>query len=220
MLRLTLDPTGAFGVRWPASPEALGALGEAYVEKSLELPVEERVSQPAVEEIADLVTTAKAALAGAGSGEVSRAGASGTYNGALDQAIPELRIAIRRLKGQYAENLGRLEAWGIPTHQTAFGVTAQSPKGRKGWAKLLVAYMQQEASLPEEQRVASPSYASMAELAGVVASADASRSSSKQQREQENAALSEAFIPLHDRMQVACAVLVIWKFGGRVTRDL
>jgi len=47
-----------------------------------------------------------------------------------------------------------------------------------------------------------------------------SRSSRKPHREQGNAAHSEAFIPLHDRLQVACAVLVIWRFGGRVTRDL
>lgn len=220
MIVIRMDVDGALEVRWPKQDRQTVALAEAYLRRENGLPAAERLPYP-------LLTDVQAALAAvqnkadtAGSGEQGRAQAAELYRQTMARAIPRLELALLRLKGQYADNLAALEAWGLHTKTGARGVTVIKPRTEKGWVDFLHRYVVQEQSMAEAKRVSDPPLDEMQGLAQTLEQSNRARTEGRTQREIGVQGRSAAGQRLLDIVQLAAFALVVGRYDGQVTNDL
>jgi hypothetical protein len=221
MLGIKLDANGEYQVVWDPHDVSVIALGKAYSARENSLPVAEQLKAPTLACISQALQTAVDGLEASTAGEMQRAEAATRFHTAMTEATPLLDLAIERLKGKYASDLGSLRRWGLETKIGARGkVTVSKPKTETKWADFLLAYVQRETELPEADRITDPPLARIADLSATAETNRAARQTGSIQRQAGTQTRSVNAAPLLDLLQVARGVLVVTRFGGTVTEDL
>lgn len=220
MITIRLDVDGEVEVRWPNRDRQTVALGEAYVQRESGLPAAERLPYPLLSDVQAALAAVKAGAETAGGGEQARAQAAEAYRQAMEAARPLLEKAILRLKGQYADNLAELEAWGLHTKVGARGVIVLKPKTDKAWYDFLQRYVAQEQRVAEAKRISDPPLAEMLALAQRAEQSHAARTEKRTEREIGVQGRSKAGRRLLDMLQLAALALTVGRYEGRVTNDL
>ena len=220
MGQLTIRLGQDSGHEWkiPKTPAEVIELARKYSEfEALRLPGS-RLPAPSLEKIRDALVAAEAAHEAAVQGEQTRTNAMVIFHNTLEQAIPLLKTAIEELLWKYRHELGALEGWGLPVRYGASGkVLITKPKYEAAWANFLYAYTAKEASLPEADRVTNPPLATLQALAQTASANDVARVSAQSTREQGVADRLAGARPLLDLLQLACGMLVVTVYDGRIT---
>jgi len=221
MLIIKLDANGDFQLVWDADDMSVIALGKAYGAKEGLLPVAQQLKEPSLDMMRQAVTTAIAALEASTAGELQRAEAATRLHNILNEATPLIDLAIDRLKGKYASDLGSLKRWGADIRIGARGkVSLTKPNTELKRIDFLAAYVKREAELPEAERIQDPPLARMTALSAAAEANREARQSGTIQRQAGTQTRSVSSAPLLDLLQVACGLLVVTRFGGVVTENL
>lgn len=220
MLALRMDTKSELEVRWPGTDAQVIAAAQIYVAYEGSLPVANQLQDVSLAMIQAALTEAITAVSAAGISEQGRAVASEQYRQAMATAKPLLEIILLRLRGKYATNLAQLEGWGLYTKIGTNGISVLKPKGDKGWAEFLMAYVAKEQSLPANEQISDPPLAQMSALATTIQQSLTAREAGRTQREIYVRARSEAGTRLLNLLQAAAVVLVTTRYDGKVTNEL
>ena len=157
MLSGQIDVTGSSKVVWPVRDADIIALGESYLAFEQTRATALQLRDPDPHLVRQVLKSATTAAQAATSGEQARATSAVTYTQALEESKRLLDLALPQLKGKHVKNLAELQAYGLDTKNGARGgVLVARPTSDKGWIKFLVAYAEQEAALPQTDRIVDP----------------------------------------------------------------
>ena len=207
--------------KMPTTAAEVIEIAQKYSEfEALRLPGS-RLPAPTLAQIRDALVKAEAGQAAALQGEEARSSSSVIYHNTLNQAIPLLKTAIQELLWKYRDRLGDLEGWGLPVKQGASGkFLVTKPKKEAVYAAFMQRYVTKEASLPEADRITNPPLATLQALAATAQQHDEGRQAGQATRIKGTAARTAGAGPLLDLLQLACGMLVVTQFEGKITPDL
>jgi hypothetical protein len=223
MSRLTIvvGVDGEYQLETPRTDADIIQLGVAFRDYEASLPLADRLKEPSPDRLEAALSTARSGLELAGVEEIKRGESANAVHRAMAEATPLLKEGIRQLKWKYHDNLPSLERWGLSTQLGANGaVLVTSPRTEKQWGNFLVSYAQREQELPTAEQLAVPDLARLMELAAIVEKNRVERDTSTHQRKLGVETRSATARPLLDLLQLACGLLVVTRFDGRVTNAL
>jgi hypothetical protein len=221
MLTLKVGAKGDYQLEWPATDADVIQLGERYLAYEGELSPAGQLQQPDPRQVRDALVSAKAGMELAQAEEIKRSESATAFHNAMAEATPLLKEGIEQLSFKYRDNLAHLERWGLSTKiASRGGVLVSKPRFEALWAEFLISYAAQEQTLPEADRLTTPSLTRLAKLAVIVTQHKAARVTAKSQRKLGVETRSDTARPLLDMLQLACGLLVVMRFDGRVTNAL
>ncbi|HEY4724073.1 MAG TPA: hypothetical protein VII92_19620, partial [Anaerolineae bacterium] len=164
-LTIKVGISGDLQVDLPITAAGGITLGEHYVAHEESLPDEQRLKAPSLDDVKAALARAKFGHQQAQSQEMKRAESAGAYHVVMTEAKPLLKEAAEQLEWKYRANPAILEQWGLPTKIGARGkALIVRPKIEPQFAKFLTAYVAREQSLPEADRLTTPSLDRLAAL--------------------------------------------------------
>ena len=221
MHTIKLDATGEYQMFPPKTDADTVALGTVFKTHESSLPAAQQVCPQLLTRLGELLVDAQAAL-GTAAEEAVKARVAGTaLHAAMDEATPLLDRAVVLLTRKYEQNLSVLGEWGLTTKTGARGqVRVIKPNSEPKWTEFLIKFAAKENGLPAANRLPEVPLARLTELAAIAGQNRTGRAQSTSVREQNVAARLQAVKPLYDLLQVACGLLMVLHFDGKVTPAL
>jgi hypothetical protein len=220
MISIRLDSKGDLLVRWPSKDLEILNLSQSYLDYEGNLPVDQQITTPTLSMVQETLEKARVAVDSASDGEASRATAAEIHRQTMSEARPLMEVVLLHLKSKYADNLAQLSAWGLKTKRAKRGISVLKPTSDNKWVNFLQAYVIQESSLPEGERLTDPPLDKLTALVEKVRQSREARDSGKTQREMGVKERSTIVAQLLHLLQVAAIVLVATRYGSKVTNDL
>lgn len=220
MLTIKIDPLSDLTVRWPTKEAGWLALGKKYVTREKSLPAAEQMLYPSWQTVEAALQGWETAVNQFQSGKSGTIKQIGDYKSLLNAAQPRLDLALIQLKAKYYGKWQELAAWGVTVTSSARGYNVRKPRTAVEWLTFLKKYVQQESSLPANQRITEPP---LAELSTALASIQAAQGGSEDSQAAREAAVRERKASqqaVSELLQVACAILVLKQYGGKVHSGL
>ena len=217
---MKFDVQSALELRWAATDEAIIKQGQAFLAFEASRPASEQLKDLSPAFFTTLVDAAQEAAAEAGLGETERARVAELVRQADEQVRPLLEKVILHLKSRHVANLAELEKYGLVTKVGARGVSVTKPKNVADWRAFCLAYVEQEANLPTAQQITDPPLSQLTAIADILRQNQAARTAQTTRRQMNVATRTAASQTLLDALQAAAAVLIVLRFGGKVTFDL
>ena len=217
---MKFDVQSALELRWAATDADIIKHGLAFQAFEEQQPVNEQLKDLSPLFFRELIKTAEEAAAEARQGEAERARAAELVRQADEQLRPLMEKVILRLKNRHANNLAELEPYGLQTKVGARGVTVTKPKNTADWRAFCLIYVERESSLSAEQQITDPPLSQLTAIAQILRDNQTERTTQVNRRQINVANRTAASQTLLDALQAAAAVLIVTRFGGKVTFDL
>ncbi|MFN8597773.1 MAG: hypothetical protein U0559_16520 [Anaerolineae bacterium] len=217
---MKFDFQSALELRWGTTDEAIIKHGQAFLAFEASRPVSEQLKDLSPAFFTTLVDAAQEAATEAGLGEAARAHAAEAVR-QIDAQLPALvDKIIMQLKLHYASNLADLKLYGLETNVGPRGIVVKKPKNPTDRRAFCLAYVEQETSLPTAQQITDPPLSQLTAIADILRQNQTARTAQTTRRQINVATRTAASQTLLDALQAAAAVLIVLRFGGKVTFDL
>lgn len=215
------DIEGAYVLRWAQTHTEVLANARAFIAHESQLDASQQLKDIPLALLQTKYAEAVTAQETANSGEVDRAQFSASYRACLTRLRANFRRILAYLQYKHADNLMRLETYGLNVrHAARGGYTVALPRTDADLIRLLETYLAHESSLSPADRIPDPSLSEMQTLFTdiqhyqfTVRLACTQRSGNIQDR---RALTAE----LHELLRCAAYILLVTRFGGKVSPEL
>lgn len=215
------DIEGPYIVRWAQTPADVLANTRAFIAHESQLDASQQLKDIPLALLQAKYAEAVTAQETANSGEVDRAQFSASYRACLTRLRANFRRILAYLQYKHADNLMRLETYGLNVrHAARGGYTVALPRTDADLIRLLETYLAHESSLSPADRIPDPTLPEMQTLFTDIQRYALTARQARVQRSDNILDRHTVTAELHELLRCAAYILLITRFGGKVTPAL
>lgn len=215
------DIEGPYIVRWAQTPADVLANTRAFIAHESQLDASQQLKDISLALVQTKYAEAVAAEAAAQAGEADRTHFSEKYRACLIRLRGNFRRILVYLQYKHAHNLLLLENHGLNVrHAARGGFTVALPRTDAGLIRLLETYLAHELSLPPADRIPDPTLSEMQTLFTDIQRYAFTARQARVQRSDNILDRHTVTAELHELLRCAAYILLITRFGGKVTPAL